>query len=61
MPGRVEDRPAVLVFDPGEPSGNPRYFMLLQWSADKAASIRDFRNASYVAEGADYIIPQQRR
>jgi RNA polymerase sigma-70 factor, ECF subfamily len=28
--------------------------MLLQWSADKVATIRDFRHALYIIEGADY-------
>jgi RNA polymerase sigma-70 factor (ECF subfamily) len=30
--------------------------MLLNWSAGKVASIRDFRHASYVIDGADYLI-----
>src|SRR5580698_3318075 len=55
-PGLVEGRPAILVFDPGEPSPRPKYFMLLQWSADKVATIRDFRYASYVTDGAEYLV-----
>jgi RNA polymerase sigma-70 factor, ECF subfamily len=54
MPGLVEGRPAILVFDPGEPGGGPKYFMLVDWQAGKVATIRDFRHASYVIEGADY-------
>jgi RNA polymerase sigma-70 factor, ECF subfamily len=54
-PGLVEGRPAILVFDPGEP-GAPKYFMLLQWSAGKVATIRDFRHAPYIIEGAEYLI-----
>ena len=46
--------PAILVFDPGEPDAKPRYFMLLHWSADKVATIRDFRHAPYVIDGAEY-------
>ena len=38
VPGLVEGRPAILVFDPGEPALAPKYFMLLQWSADKVAN-----------------------
>jgi RNA polymerase sigma-70 factor (ECF subfamily) len=54
VPGLVEGRPAILVFDPNEPGSAPKYFMLLQWSADKVATIRDFRHAPYVLDGADY-------
>jgi RNA polymerase sigma-70 factor (ECF subfamily) len=54
-PGLVEGRPAVLVFDPGEPDSGPKYFMLLQWSAGKVAAIRDFRHAPYIIDGADYL------
>jgi RNA polymerase sigma-70 factor (ECF subfamily) len=55
-PGLVEGRPAILVFDPGAPSPRPKYFMLLQWSADKVATIRDFRHASYVTDGAEFLV-----
>jgi RNA polymerase sigma-70 factor (ECF subfamily) len=54
--GLVEERPAILVFDPSEPGSAPKYFVLLQWSADKVATIRDFRHAPYVIDGADYLI-----
>jgi RNA polymerase sigma-70 factor, ECF subfamily len=54
VPGSVEGRPAILVFDPNEPDGPPKYFMLLGWQAGKIASIRDFRHASYVVDGLDY-------
>ena len=33
----------------------PKYFMLLGWAGDKVATIRDFRYAPYVIEGADYL------
>jgi RNA polymerase sigma-70 factor, ECF subfamily len=56
VPGLVEGRPAILVFDPGEPGSGPKYFMLLQWSADKVATIRDFRHAPYIIDGAEYRI-----
>src|SRR5882762_4017996 len=55
-PGLVEGRPAILVFDPVERGAGPKYFMLLQWSADKVATIRDFRHASYIIDGAEYEI-----
>jgi RNA polymerase sigma-70 factor (ECF subfamily) len=56
VPGLVEGRPAILVFDPGAPSSEPKYFMLLRWEGDKVATIRDFRHAPYVTEGADFLI-----
>jgi RNA polymerase sigma-70 factor, ECF subfamily len=56
VPGLVEGHPAILVFDPNEPGSAPKYFMLLQWSADKVATIRDFRHAPYVIDGAEYLI-----
>ena len=54
--GYVEGRPAILVFDPNEPGGGPKYFMLLGWSADKVATIRDFRHAPYIIENAEYLV-----
>jgi RNA polymerase sigma-70 factor (ECF subfamily) len=54
VPGLVEDRPAILVFDPGAPAAGPKYFMLVDWQAGKVAAIRDFRHAAYAIEGADY-------
>ena len=56
VPGLVEGHPAILVFDPNEPGSEPKYFMLLRWSVDKVADIRDFRHASYVIDGAEYLI-----
>ena len=56
MPGLLEGRPVILVFDPNEPGGEPKYFMLLQWAAGKVATIRDFRHAAYVIDGAEYRV-----
>ena len=56
VPGLLEGRPAILVFDPNQMGAPPKYFMLLQWSADKIATIRDFRHAAYVIDGAEYSI-----
>jgi RNA polymerase sigma-70 factor, ECF subfamily len=56
MAGYVEGRPAILVFDPNGPGGGPKYFMLLGWSADKVATIRDFRHAPYIIENAEYLV-----
>jgi RNA polymerase sigma-70 factor, ECF subfamily len=54
VPGLVEGRPAILVFDPNAPHSRPKYFMLLDWSAGKVAGIRDFRHASYIIDGAEF-------
>ncbi|KRQ08206.1 sigma-70 family RNA polymerase sigma factor [Bradyrhizobium manausense] len=54
--GQVEGRPAILVFDPNVPNGRPKYFVLLNWSADKLAIIRDFRHAAYVIDGAQCVV-----
>ena len=56
VPGLVEGRPAILVFDPKEQDPKPKYFMLLDWTAGKVANIRDFRHAPYVLDGAEYLI-----
>jgi RNA polymerase sigma-70 factor (ECF subfamily) len=60
--GTVEGRPAILVFDPGKPSLKPKYFMLLRWDGDSIATIRDFRHAPYVTDGAEFFpIPGDER
>jgi RNA polymerase sigma-70 factor (ECF subfamily) len=56
VPGLLEGHPAILVFDPEEPGSAPKYFMLLHWSAGKVATIRDFRHARYIIDGAEYLI-----
>src|SRR6478735_2802816 len=56
VPGLLEGQPAILVFDPNQPGSKPKYFMLLNWSADKVATIRDFRHAPYIIDGAEYLI-----
>jgi RNA polymerase sigma-70 factor, ECF subfamily len=52
--GAVEGRPAVLVHDPRNGSPVPAYFVLLEWDGDKLLSIRDFRYARYVIDGAEF-------
>jgi RNA polymerase sigma-70 factor (ECF subfamily) len=53
--GFVDRRPAVIVRDPADPSAKPAYFVLLGWTGDSVATIRDFRHARYVAEDAEFI------
>ena len=54
--GWWKDIPPSWCSIPTEPGAAPKYFMLLQWSADKVATIRDFRHAPYVIDGAEYLI-----
>lgn len=51
-PGLVEARAAILVSDPARP-GVVKYFILLDWEADRVGAIRDFLFAPYVIEGAE--------
>jgi len=51
--GTVDGRAAVLVLDPDDPGSGPSYFVVLDWSGEKLASIRDFRYARYALEGAE--------
>jgi RNA polymerase sigma-70 factor (ECF subfamily) len=53
VPGFVDRRPAILVRKPGDPA--PVYFILLEWAGDAVTNIRDFRHASYVTEGAEFL------
>jgi RNA polymerase sigma-70 factor (ECF subfamily) len=56
VPGLVDGNPAILVFDPNAPDSKPKYFMLLGWSAGKVVTIRDFRYAPYVTDGAEFMV-----
>jgi RNA polymerase sigma-70 factor (ECF subfamily) len=59
VPGLVERRPAVLVFDPHIRSGEPTYFMLLAWAGEQVMTIRDFRYATYTMECIEWVaLPQ---
>jgi RNA polymerase sigma-70 factor (ECF subfamily) len=53
VPGFVEGRPAILVYNPANPAGPPTYFILIEWRADRLLTIRDFLYAPYVMEGAE--------
>ena len=55
VPGQIEGRPAILVYDPSEPWPRPAYFILLEWEGGKLVGIRDFRHARYAAEGAEMV------
>jgi RNA polymerase sigma-70 factor (ECF subfamily) len=53
VPGFVDRRPAIIMFDPQDPSGPPRYFVLLDWKNGSIVNIRDFLFAHYAIEGAE--------
>jgi RNA polymerase sigma-70 factor, ECF subfamily len=55
VPGLVDRRPAILMFDPNDPTGPPTYFILLEWTNDRVATIRDFLFARYAVEGAEIV------
>lgn len=55
VPGFVDRRAALLVYDPRDPSGTPTYFIILEWIGDAVAKIRDFRHARYATEGAEFL------
>ena len=53
--GFVEDRAAVLVFDPQGSAAIPTYFVVLTWEDDRITNIRDFRYARYACEVATMV------
>ena len=53
VPGFVEGRPAILVYNPANLAGPPTYFVLIEWRGDRLLTIRDFLYAPYVMDGAD--------
>jgi RNA polymerase sigma-70 factor (ECF subfamily) len=55
VPGLVDGRAAILMFDPNDPTGPPTYFILLEWTNERVAAIRDFLFARYAVEGADIV------
>jgi RNA polymerase sigma-70 factor (ECF subfamily) len=55
VPGLVDGRPAILMLDPNDPTGPPTYFILLEWTHERVAGIRDFLFARYAVDGADIV------
>jgi RNA polymerase sigma-70 factor, ECF subfamily len=58
VPGQVDQRAAILVFDPDDSATKPKYFIVLEWRGDAVASIRDFLFARYAIEGAELLMPR---
>jgi len=53
--GTVEQRSAILVYDPRVQSSQPVYFMLLAWDGAQVSMIRDYRYAPYVLREAHVV------
>jgi RNA polymerase sigma-70 factor (ECF subfamily) len=53
MPGFVDARPAVLVYDADDPDQRVKYFVHLLWAGERVVGIRDFVFARYAMEGAE--------
>jgi RNA polymerase sigma-70 factor, ECF subfamily len=53
--GLVDEHPALLVRDPEEAAGRPKYFVVLEWADGRLAKIRDFRYARYALDSAEIV------
>ena len=56
IPGFVDLRPAILVYDADDPDERLKYFVLLDWAGEKVVGIRDFVFARYAMEGAELAV-----
>ena len=56
VPGFVDRQPAAIVLDPNDRLATLKYFIVLEWTGDAVAKIRDFRHARYAAEGAEMLV-----
>jgi len=56
VPGFVDGRAAVLMFDQNDLDGRPVFFVLLEWHDEEVAAIRDFLFARYAIEEAQVLV-----
>jgi RNA polymerase sigma-70 factor, ECF subfamily len=56
VPGFVDRRPAMLVYDSDDPDRSLKYFVLLDWAGEKVVGIRDFVFARYAMDGAELAL-----
>jgi RNA polymerase sigma-70 factor (ECF subfamily) len=57
LPGFVDRRAAVLVYDADDPDERLKYFILLDWDGHRQViAIRDFVFARYAMEGAEIML-----
>jgi RNA polymerase sigma-70 factor (ECF subfamily) len=57
--GTVEGRPALLAFK-AQGDARPSYLILLEWSGDHVALIRDFRYVEYITADLEFEIDGER-
>src|SRR5260370_38777111 len=53
MPGFVDRRPAMLVYDADDPDQRLKYFVLVAWAGARVVGIPDFVFARYAMDGAE--------
>jgi RNA polymerase sigma-70 factor, ECF subfamily len=56
LPGFVDRRPAMLVYDADDPDQRLKYFVLLAWAGERVVGIRDFVFARYAMDGAELAV-----
>jgi RNA polymerase sigma-70 factor, ECF subfamily len=56
VPGFVDRRPAMLVYDADDPDRRLKYFVLLAWAGERVVGIRDFVFARYAMDGAELVV-----
>ena len=56
LPGFVDRRPAMLVYDADDPDQRLKYFVLLAWAGERVVGIRDFVFARYARDGAELTV-----
>jgi RNA polymerase sigma-70 factor, ECF subfamily len=56
IPGFVDRRPAMLVYDADDPDRRLKYFVLLEWAGERVVAIRDFVFARYAMDGAELAV-----
>ena len=61
LPGFVDRRPAMLVYDADDPDQRLKYFVLLAWAGERVVGIRDFVFARYAMDGAELAVMDSTR
>jgi len=56
VPGFVDRRPAMLVYDADDPDQRVKYFVLLAWVGERVVGIRDFVFARYAMDAAELVL-----
>jgi RNA polymerase sigma-70 factor, ECF subfamily len=56
VPGFVDRRPAMLVYDADDPDRRLKYFVVLAWAGERVVGIRDFVFARHAMDGAELAV-----